>query len=79
MEYYYPAIAVFLVSLVVILFLCFHVVKLHKITAELRSAPRPQSIELKEFLADMMVGEALIAVSRIDPNNLYIHSPRDKQ
>lgn len=39
---------------------------------------RQKSIELHEFLSDMLAGDGLIAVNRVDPNNLYTVSPRDK-
>lgn len=48
---------------------------------ELENQPkkeRQQSIELREFLSDLLVGEGLIAVSRVDPNHLFSYSPKDK-
>lgn len=37
---------------------------------------RGQSVELQEFLADLMSGYAIVAVSRIDPGNILMRSPR---
>jgi len=40
---------------------------------------RSQSVELKEFLTDLLSGESLIAVSRVDSNNLFTVSPKDSR
>jgi len=40
---------------------------------------RPQSIELKEFLGDLLTGDALIGVHRINSDHLFTFSPREKQ
>lgn len=51
----------------------------HDIRAlEARIKDRPQTIELKEFLADMLSGEGLIAVSRVDSSHLFSFSPRER-
>jgi hypothetical protein len=39
---------------------------------------KAQSIELQEFLADLMGGVGIVAVSRIDPGNILLRSPRQK-
>jgi len=38
--------------------------------------PQQQSIELQEFLRDLMAGDALIRVERISPEEIFIHNPR---
>lgn len=40
---------------------------------------REQSIELKEFLSDLLSGDGLISISRVDPTNVFLYSPRDKK
>lgn len=43
------------------------------------SPNRNQSLELQEFLADMMHGgHGLIGVKRIDPEDVLIRSPRNR-
>jgi hypothetical protein len=42
-----------------------------------KNLDRPKSIELKEFLRDLMSGEALVSVARVDSNDLFTLSPRD--
>lgn len=37
---------------------------------------RPQSVELQEFLADLLSGPAIVAVGRIDPNSILMRSPK---
>ena len=39
---------------------------------------RPKSIELQEFLTDLLQGDALISVQRVDNSNLFMYSPREK-
>lgn len=39
---------------------------------------QPQSIELQEFLVDLMSGTAMVAVARVDPNNILLRSPKHK-
>lgn len=39
---------------------------------------RPKSVELKEFLGDLMRGDALISVHRIDGADMFSFSPKDK-
>ena len=36
---------------------------------------RPESLELREFLADLMVGRALLKIERVDGSNLFIQDP----
>lgn len=40
---------------------------------------RENSIELKEFLADLLAGEALVSICRVDPSNVFLYSPKDKK
>lgn len=37
---------------------------------------KKESLELQEFLADLMGGTALVAVTRVDPGNILMRSPR---
>lgn len=37
---------------------------------------KKESLELQEFLADLMGGVGLIAVTRVDPGNILMRSPR---
>jgi len=39
---------------------------------------KPASIELREFLADLAAGEALISIQRVNPDHLFTYSPKDK-
>lgn len=41
-----------------------------------KTKSRPQSVELKEFLADLMTGAGIVAVGRIDPTNILLRSPK---
>lgn len=46
---------------------------------QLRKKPRrADSVELQEFLTDLMGGVGMVAVSRIDPANILLRSPRQK-
>lgn len=36
---------------------------------------RPESLELREFLADMLGGRALLRIERVDGANLFIQDP----
>lgn len=39
---------------------------------------RPESIELKEFINDLMnSNSAMVRVQRVDQSNLFLRSPRD--
>ncbi len=46
----------------------------------LRRRPKKgsQSIELREFLVDLMAGPAMLAIARIDPNDILMRSPKHK-
>ena len=39
---------------------------------------RPQSIELREFLTDILSGPALLEVNRIDPQSIFVHNPEGR-
>lgn len=39
---------------------------------------RPKAVELQEFLIDLLQGDALVSVHRVDNSNLFMYSPRDK-
>ena len=39
---------------------------------------KPASLELREFLADLAGGEALISIQRVNPDHLFTYSPKDK-
>jgi len=41
-----------------------------------RKPPKPQSLELQEFLGDLLSGPGIVAVSRIDPSNILLRSPK---
>jgi hypothetical protein len=41
-------------------------------------ADRKQSIELREFLADLLSGPAILGVARLDPNDVMLRSPKQK-
>lgn len=36
------------------------------------------SLELREFIADLATGEALISIQRVNPDHLFTYSPKDK-
>lgn len=38
---------------------------------------RQNSLELNEFLMDLLAGEALIKVSRVSPTDVFLRSPRN--
>lgn len=40
-------------------------------------AERPQSVELREFIGDLMTGGAIVHVKCINPENLILRSPRN--
>lgn len=44
--------------------------------ARAKGKERPQSIELREFLADLTQGVGMVKVSRVDPESLFVWSPR---
>lgn len=37
---------------------------------------RPESVELKEFLADLLAGPAIVSVGRVDPQAILLRSPK---
>lgn len=37
---------------------------------------RPQSVELREFLADLTQSTGMVKVTRVDPESLFVWSPR---
>lgn len=37
----------------------------------------PSSYEVRDLLRDLSAGEALVAIRRIDPSSVMLHSPRD--
>jgi len=39
---------------------------------------KPQSIELREFLADLLSGPAMLAIARVDTSNVLLRSPKSK-
>jgi hypothetical protein len=42
-----------------------------------RRPPRPQSVELQEFLADLTANKmGFVAVTRIDPESFLLRSPK---
>ena len=41
-----------------------------------KQLPPKHSLELQEFLADLMVGDGLIRVERISPANVFMHNPK---
>lgn len=47
---------------------------------KLKSEPpkKVQSIELQEFLADLMAGPAILAIARVDPNSMLLRSPKQR-
>jgi len=83
MDIIYLLSAIICTLTILIVLLLFHSYKLtkevsfHKARAN-KNSNKSQSIELKEFLADLMVGEGLIAVTRVDPNHLFTFSPKDQ-
>lgn len=42
-----------------------------------KSKGAPKSMELKEFLSDLASGDGLIRVTRVDPSDVLIRSPRN--
>lgn len=38
---------------------------------------RTQSIELKDFLHDLTAGQAIVSITRLDPDYLMMRSPRN--
>jgi integral membrane sensor domain MASE1 len=53
---------------------CANVYALYWIRNKLKT--RPQSVELREFLADVMQGAGMVKVSMVDPDRLMVWSPR---
>lgn len=52
---------------------------IHELQLELeKKSKRTQSIELQEFLADLLTGPALLAVARMDPSNILLRSPKQR-
>lgn len=42
-----------------------------------RKSPRSQSVELQEFVADLMHGKlGMIAVARVNPDDILLRSPK---
>lgn len=39
---------------------------------------RPNSIELTEFITDLRLGSGLIKCTRIDPNDVFLKSPKGR-
>lgn len=39
---------------------------------------RKKSIELQEFLVDLLSGPAMIAIARVDQSNILMRSPKQK-
>lgn len=39
---------------------------------------RPKSYEVKELMADLAAGGALVEIRRIDPSSIFLRSPREK-
>lgn len=47
-----------------------------RLKEELEKKPKKQqSLELQEFLGDMIRGDGLVRVERIDPSNVFLHTP----
>lgn len=40
---------------------------------------RKDSVELQEFLGDLIMGMGVVAVTRIDPNAILLRSPRQSR
>lgn len=39
---------------------------------------RPESVEVKELLADLAHGNALVKISRVNPSDFYLKRPSDR-
>jgi hypothetical protein len=50
---------------------------IHLLT-RIKKKPLQESLELKQFLADLLSGPAIVAISRIDPDSIVLRSPRAK-
>lgn len=44
-----------------------------------RNKDAPKSYELREFIADLMQGDALVRVTRVDPADVLLRSPRERR
>ena len=49
------------------------------LTASKKLPPPVPSLELKEFLSDLQAGIAMLAVTRMNPNDILLRSPRDQR
>jgi len=54
------------------LFNCILFVKLKK------PQKKPESLELREFLADLLSGPAMVAIARINPEDVLMRSPKNR-
>lgn len=41
--------------------------------------PKQESYEVKDLLSDLMTGEALVKVSRVSPDNVFIRSVKEQK
>ena len=58
-----------LVSLLINIFLIYRI-------KSVKSKPRPESLELQEFIHDLTQGSGLIRIQRVDSSSLFLRSPR---
>ena len=68
--YYYLCILVLLSSNIITIVLFYR--------EKNKQKQRPESVELQEFLIDLLNGNSLIKVSRINSADILVRSPRGK-
>ena len=43
---------------------------------KVKSKERSESIETREFVADLLNGEAILKITRVNPTDVFLRSPR---
>lgn len=43
-----------------------------------KKQPKSNSIEIREFLTDLLSGPAMLAIARIDPGDVMLRSPKQR-
>lgn len=77
MSIYIVLLCIIIILCLALAFMLFHSYRLRQQIQELKKKPTAQTVELQAFLGDLMTGEGLVSVNRVDPNHLFTYSPRD--
>lgn len=67
---------VLLVTAAISVFLNFTLLALY-FRAKKQKHKRSDSRELQEFMLDLMQGDGLIRITRVNPSDIFLRSPRD--